>query len=345
MAIHVASFGSIPEGKITEYTLDNGSGMALSGIDYGAAITRLFVPGRHGAADVVLGFDSLQGYLDNEAFIGAIVGRYANRIAGARFVLDGVVHQLDANEPPNHLHGGFLGFHRCRWLAEAYMESGDFCLRMERMSGDGEGGYPGNLDVVVIYRLTTENTLAVEVTASTDRPTPVSVAQHSYFNLAGHNSGTIGGHRLQIASESFITTENDKIPNGTVRPVAGTPFDFRNLSGIGGRQSDVAGGFDCTFVLEGLPDTLREVATLFEPQSGRVMKVATTMPGLQFYDGSNLAVRHLRGKDGAFYPNCAGLCLETQHFPDAVNQPHFPSPILRPGESYRHVTTFSFSVA
>jgi aldose 1-epimerase len=339
-------FGSLPDRTINEFKLRNSNGMEARILDYGGIITQLHVPGRRGLEDIVLGFDNPAEYLRNPCFFGAIIGRVTNRIAGARFTLDGKTSQLDANEPPNHLHGGFQAFHKQHWLAEAYADRGDCCLRLQRRSPDGECGYPGGLDTVVIYRLTEDNTLHFSIAANTDQPTPVSISQHSYFNLAGHNAGDIGSHRLQLAAETVTEVDDHLLPTGRLLPVAGTPFDFTIPTAIGARQQALAGSYDINYVVK-KADTgiVLPAARLYEPVSGRVLTISTTKPGMQFYDGSHLASTRLRGKGNTVYGRCAGLCLEPQHFPDAINHPEFPSPVLRPGECYEHTTIFSFGIA
>jgi aldose 1-epimerase len=346
MPIYSANFGTVQKHAITKYILDNGNGIIAHIIDYGGIITQLHVPGRNGSADVVLGFDTLQRYLKNNAYLGAVIGRYANRIARGSFILEGITRNLDINEPPNHLHGGFQGFHRQCWQSDAYLDSGDICLRLYRLSPDGEGGYPGNLEITVIYRLTMENVLGFEVLATTDQTTPVSITQHSYFNLAGHDSGDIGAHQLQIESAAITPTDSQLIPTGDILAVHGTPYDVTCPATLGPRQRAAGKGFDCNYILDGTPGTLRQAAILSDlNNSGRVITLATTTPALQFYDGSKLAVHPLSGKENTEYTGCAGLCLEPQHYPDAVNRPLFPSPILRPGERYTETTTYAFTVS
>jgi aldose 1-epimerase len=345
MPIDTARFGTLQDRDITEYILDNRSGMIARIIDYGGIIKQLHVPGRDTSGDVVLGFDSLQGYVQNKAYLGAIIGRFANRIAKGRFILDGITRDLDINEPPNHLHGGFLGFGQYCWQSDGYLDGGDICLRLQRLSPDGEGGYPGNLNIAVIYRLTTENVLSFEISATTDQATPVSITQHSYFNLAGHNSGDIRAHQLQIEATKITPVDGNLIPTGELLSVRETPYDFTTPAELGTKLRSITGGFDCNYIINGTPGTLRHAATLIDPYSGRVMNVATTKPGIQLYDGSELTAQPLCGKNNTKYPALGGLCLETQHFPDAMNHPTFPSPILRSGEIYEHTTTFSFSIA
>lgn len=345
MPITTASFGMLADREITAFTLQNNNGMLIRILDYGGIITELHAPGRHGSADVVLGFDTLAGYTPNPAFMGAIIGRFANRIANARFTLDGVTRHLDSNEPPNHLHGGTTGFHCHCWQPEPYTDREDLCLQLTRRSPDGEGGYPGNLDTVVTYRLRPDNALIVEVLADTDQPTPVSITQHSYFNLAGHDAGDIRGQTLRIWAKEYTESDNRLLPTGQLLPVAGTPYDFISPVAIDPGRPGLPGGYDVNYVVSGAPGTLRPAAELHDPVSGRTMTVSTTKPGIQFYDGTHLAALSNPGKGNIRYPKYGGLCLETQHFPDAVNQPHFPSPILRVGDRYEHSTVFAFDVA
>jgi aldose 1-epimerase len=272
----------------------------------------LLVPDRGGRlANVVLGFETLEEYFPNPRYLGAIVGRYANRIANARFSIDGRTYQLAANIGSNHLHGGITGFDKRVWRAACGAET----LELRYLSPDGEEGYPGNLDVLVTYTLTAANELIVEYYATTDKPTPVNLTQHSYFNLAG--AGDVKDHLLQIGADAITAVDHDLIPTGVLEPVAGTPFDFRTLTPIGGRRG---GNYDHNFVLNG-------GVSVVEPKSGRTLDVHTTEPGVQLYTGYS-----------------RGLCLETQHFPDSPNQPSFPSTILRPGTEYRSRTAFTFGI-
>ena len=344
MTLSTTLFARLADKEATAFTLQNSDGMLVKILDYGGIITELHVPGRNGSADVVLGFDTLTGYAPNPAYLGAIIGRFANRIRNACFTLNGTTRRLDANEPPNHLHGGIHGFHNHLWQAEAYTDMGKLCLRLSRRSPDGEGGYPGNLDTVIIYRLTEDNRLEFDITATTDQDTPVSITQHSYFNLAGHCSGDIRGHQLRLHADQITETDIHLLPTGNILPVAGTPYDFTSPVAVNPGRPDLPGGFDINYVVHGTPGTLRPAAELYDPASGRMMTVSTTKPGIQLYDGTHLASLTLPGKGNSRYRKWGGLCLETQHFPDAMNQPAFPSPILRAGEQYRHTTVFSFSV-
>jgi aldose 1-epimerase len=344
MPIQTAFFGSFQDQVITEYSLINSNGMVVSIINYGGIITRILVPDKHGLTDVVLGFDSLEGYLTNTAYIGCIIGRFTNRIAKGTFNLHGNAVQLDINSPPNHLHGGFHGFDSYPWKSEAFTDNGDLCLRLNRTSPDGEGGYPGKLEVTVVYRLTANNSLNFEVSAVADRATPVSIAQHSYFNLRGHNNGDISPLQLQIMADAITETDEQLIPTGTILPVNGTCYDFKETTTIGTALTKLPGNFDINYQLHGESGVLRPAAVLQDPCSGRVMTIATTLPGIQFYDGTHLTETSIRGKHNSTYYKCSGLCLETQHYPDAVNQPHFPSPILLPNERYEHSTTYTFTL-
>lgn len=346
MPIECRNFGSSEGTDVNEYILDNSNGIRVHILDYGCIINQLRLPGRQGPADVVLGFDDLQSYLKNKAYMGAVVGRYANRIAGGRFTLKGTCYQLEQNEGWNHLHGGFAGFDRQHYQSEAYREADTLCVRLHRLSPHLEGGYPGNLDVTIIYRLA-PNGLTFEVQASTDMATPVNVVQHSYFNLTGHDAGEIGNHMLQINADQRTEVDASLIPTGKTIAVAGTPFDFRTPSIIAARykalaEADITGGFDCNFVLNKEDKVQVSAATLKDPTSGRTMEVVTNQPGLQFYDSSALMPQ--QGKGGHYYRPRTGLCLETQNFPDAVNHGNFPDPILQAGQQYSVTTTYLFSV-
>jgi aldose 1-epimerase len=338
-------YGTTAEGKtVEEYTLTNAHGVEIRIITYGGIITSIRVPDRDGAvANVVLGFNNLADYETRSPYFGCITGRYANRIAGGRFTLDGVEYRLATNDGPNHLHGGTVGFDKQVWAPTVNGNS----LALHYLSPDGEEGYPGNLDVTVTYTLTDDNALRVDYDATTDKPTPVTLTNHSYFNLAG--SGDIHGHRLMINADHYTPTDATAIPTGEIAPVDGTPFDFRTprLIGPGQRSSHpqiVYGrGYDHNFVLKRPDDgSLVLAARVSDPGSGRVMEVLTTEPAVQFYAGNFLDAT-LVGSGGALYRQSDGLALETQHFPDTVNHAHFPSAVLRPGETYQSTTVFKFS--
>jgi aldose 1-epimerase len=344
-----SSFGTAPGGAAVDmYTLTNASGVEVRAITYGGIITGLRVPDRAGSSgDVVLGFDRLDGYLKDHPFFGAIVGRYGNRIAGGRFTLDGRTYTLVTNNGPNHLHGGKRGFDKFVWDARP-SPSGTGVI-FTRSSPDGEEGYPGNLNVRVSYTLTEKNELVVEYHATTDKPTPINLTQHSYFNLSAGASPDILGHELTIHADRYTPVDSTLIPTGELSPVEGTPFDFRKATGIGARiaqaheQLKHGRGYDHNFVLTRGGDGLQAAARLVDPKSGRTLDVSTTEPGVQFYSG-NFLDGTLTGKGGRVYGHRAGLCLETQHFPDSPNKPAFPSTILRPGQEYRSTTVFRFGV-
>jgi aldose 1-epimerase len=332
------------------YTLTNAHNLQIRITNYGGIVTQLFVPDREGdLSDVVLGYDSLSAYLADSPYFGAIVGRYGNRIARGRFVLDEVEYSLATNNGDNHLHGGLKGFDKVAWEAEPYSGEGETGLRLTYVSEDGEEGYPGRLSATVTYVLTDENELRIEYLAETDKPTVVNLTHHSYFNLAGHDSGDILGHELALTASRFAPVDQGLIPTGELRHVAGTPMDFRESIAIGSRieeteeQLEFAGGYDHNFVLDDHDGSLRIAARVYEPTSGRVMEVYTTEPGIQFYSGNFLGGSNV-GKGGTPYEHRGGFCLETQHFPDSPNQPHFPSTVLRPGELYESTTIYKFSV-
>jgi aldose 1-epimerase len=349
-------FGVTPEGDSVDlYTLTNGGGVTMEVTNYGGIITSLRVPGRAGIReDVVLGFDSLSAYTSDSyraanPYFGALVGRYANRIAGGTFAIDGRTYTLETNNGPNHLHGGEEGFDRVVWDAESFREGDRVGVVLRHTSPDGHGGYPGRLDVRVTYTLTPDDALAIDYHATTTKATPVNLTQHSYFNLDGDGDGPILDHELTIDADRFTPVDSTLIPTGELRPVAGTPFDFREPTPIGARidadnrQLEYGGGYDHNFVLADRPsDTLRLAARLYEPDTGRLLTVRTTEPGVQFYSG-NFLDGSFAG-DGEAYDRREGLALETQHFPNSPNEPDFPSTILRPGEEYTTRTVYEFSV-
>jgi aldose 1-epimerase len=345
-------FGQLSDGTEVElYTLTNANGLEVRAMSYGGIILSLKVPDRDGTlGDVALGFDELAGYLEETPYFGAIIGRYGNRIGAATFELDGATYALVANNGPNHLHGGSLGFDKVVWDAEPFRNDEGVGVVFSRTSPDGEEGYPGKLDVRVTYTLTDDNELIFDYLATTDLATPVNLTQHTYFNLAGDGSGDILGHRLTLNAPQYTPVDEGLIPTGELAPVEGTPFDFSTAHEIGGRieadhpQIAYGGGYDHNWVLdrEGLPEgELALAVRVEEPTTGRVMEVYTTEPGIQFYSG-NFLDGSLTGKSGAVYERRFGFCLETQHFPDSPNQPAFPSTILRPGEEHRSRTVYAF---
>lgn len=344
-----SDFGTTPAGdSVDSYALVNASGMEVRVITYGGIVTMLRVPDRSGQlADVALGFDSLDGYLANAPYLGAIIGRYGNRIANGRFTLDGATYELARNNGPNHLHGGSVGFDKVVWGAEPFSSDDGGGVVLTHTSEDGDEGYPGTLSVRVTYTLTAENELRVDYFATTDRATPVNLTQHTYFNLAGEGSGDVLGHRVEIRASRFTPVDQNLIPTGELAAVDQTPFDFRMPVPIGDRieadhaQLRAGNGYDHNYVLDRESDGLTLAARVVEPVSGRVLVVSTTEPGMQFYTG-NFLDGSLTGKSGSTYGLRSGFCLETQHFPDSPNQPRFPSAILRPGEEYRSTTVFAF---
>ncbi len=344
MDLQKESFGRLPDGtEIDIYTLTNKNGLRVRIMTYGATIVSLEVPDRDGKlGDIVLGYDSLEGYLKVNPYFGCIVGRYANRIAGGRFALDGVTYELAKNDGENHLHGGIKGFDKVVWTAEPTREEGAVGVKMSYLSKDGEEGYPGNLSCIAIYKLTDQNELKISYAATTDKPTPVNLTNHSYFNLAGPGNGDILGHELMLNADAYTPVGEGLIPTGKTLPVDNTPMDFTKLKAMGAQIAEVMGGYDLNFVLRGSGGKLELAARVYEPTSGRVMEIDTTEPGIQFYTG-NFLDGTITGRGGKVYKQHYGFCLETQHFPDSPNKPNFPSTILRPGEQYSSLTTYRFS--
>ncbi len=334
-------------GKPVEvFTLTNAAGVEVKAITYGGIITSWRIPDRRGQlADIVLGYDDPAAYLKNNSpYFGAIVGRYGNRIAKARFALDGRTYPLAANNGVNHLHGGTQGFDKVLWQGEALR--GGAGVAFTRTSADGEEGYPGNLKVRVTYTLSDKNELAVAYEATTDKPTIVNLTQHTYFNLAGQGSRDILGHVLRINADRYTPVDATLIPTGELASVDKTAFDFRQPTAIGARirsehpQMQFGRGYDHNWVLARSGAGLSLAADVYEPTSGRTLQVRTTEPGVQFYTG-NFLDGTITGKEGRVYQARSGFCLETQHFPDSPNQPTFPSTTLRPGETYRSRTVFT----
>jgi aldose 1-epimerase len=351
-AVERAPFGTTRAGQqVEEFTFSNTNGITVKAITYGGIITSLETPDREGRmADIVLGFDSLPPYETQNPYFGAIIGRYGNRIEHGSFTIDGETFQLPTNDGPNSLHGGDVGFDKVVWSAEPFERATERGVVFTYTSPDGEQGYPGTLQATVTYTLTDANELFFDYHATTDRATPVNLTQHSYFNLGGAGSGSILDHELMIAAAGFTPVDSTLIPTGEIRPVEGTPFDFRTPTAIGARidaddeQIARGPGYDHNFVLERTGDGLELAARLADPASGRTMEIRTTEPGIQFYSG-NFLDGTLTGKNGEVYERRSGLCLETQHFPDAPNEPSFPSTILRPVEEYRSRTVLAFGVA
>ncbi|MGF1476840.1 MAG: aldose epimerase family protein [Geminicoccaceae bacterium] len=347
-----SDFGSLSDGRAVKlYQVTNNGGASVAITDLGAIITSLKVPGSDGElADVVLGFDSAQPYLTDSPFFGAIVGRFANRIAKGRFTLDGTDHQLATNQGGNHLHGGEVGFDKRVWRGEALETAEGPGVRFSHFSEDGDQHYPGRLEVAVRYYWTDDARLIVDYHAVTDAPTILNLTQHSYFNLGGHDAGSILDHNLQINADAYTPVDTTLLPTGEIAPVGGTPIDFRAPKRIGDDidanhpQIAIGKGFDHNMVLRERfePGDVRLAAILVDPRSGRRMEIATDQPGAQLYTANNLGGA-VPAKDGASYQARSAICFETQHFPDSPNHPHFPSTRLNPGETFESRTIFSFS--
>jgi len=349
------AFGNLASGEGTQlFTLRNARGIEVQLTNYGGIITSLKTPDRAGHfADIVLGYDNLAAYVANSPYFGAIVGRYANRIARGRFMLDGAAYTLAVNNGPNSLHGGLRGFDKVVWNARSFQSREGQGVKLDYTSPDGEEGYPGTLRTTVTYTLTSDDRLIVDYQASTDKATPINLSQHSYWNLAGNASRDILGHVLTINADATTPVDSTLIPTGAIAPVQGTPFDFRTPTAIGARvdqrqdlQIRFGHGYDHNWVLNrggAASDALVLAARVVEPSSGRTMEISTTEPGLQFYSG-NFLDGSITGKGGAVYRFRYGMALETQHYPDSPNHPNFPSTILRPGQEYRSRTVFRFGV-
>lgn len=345
-------FGTTSDGQAVElFTLANSHGVEIAITNYGGIITAWKAPGRDGqAADIVLGFDTLDGYLARHPYFGALVGRYANRIAKGTFTLNGVVYKLARNNGENALHGGIKGFDKVVWKARDVSTAEAAALELTHTSPDGDEGYPGTLTATVVYSLNNNNELRIDYTATTDKDTVVNLTNHSYFNLAGQGEGDILGHELTLMASRFTPVDAGLIPTGELRSVENTPFDFRRSTAIGARieaadeQLKLGGGYDHNFVLDAGGGALSLAARVQEARSGRVLEVLTTQPGIQLYTG-NFLDGTLTGKGGKVYRRRYGFCLETQHFPDSPNQPSFPSTVLKPGQTYRSTTVYRTSVA
>lgn len=343
MTVTQAPFGATPDGAAVHlFTLKNSRGVEVRAMDYGATIVSIRTPDRSGRFDdVVLGFDGFDPYLTKARYFGSIVGRYGNRIAGGKFTLDGATVQLALNNGTNHLHGGPRGFDKIVWHGEPFERGGNSGVVFTYTSPDGEESYPGTLQMTVTYTLTPRDELMLEYNAKTDKATPINLTNHSYFNLAGRGHGDILRHELTLNADRYTPVDAALIPTGELATVQGTPFDFRKPTAIGARidadneQLRRGGGYDHNFVLNGGP-ALRKIASVMDPASGRTLDVATTEPGVQFYTGNNLDdTRNGFGRR-------TGFCLETQHYPDSPNHASFPSTILRPGDTFKSTTVFTF---
>ncbi len=343
-------FGKAPDGTPVElFTLTNKNGMSVQITNYGGIITTLRVPDAGGdLEDVVLGYYTLEKYLEKSPHFGALVGRYGNRIAHGEFTLDGKKYELVTNNGPNHLHGGKEGFDKKVWEAEMITKDHASALKLHYLSPHMEEGYPGNLDVYATYRLTDENEVRLDFEATTDRKTILNLTHHSYFNLKGHGKGRILDHLIRFDADRIVPIDDEAIPLGGLMDVEGTPFDFKEFRTIGEDINDDhiqirnGSGYDHTFVINGEYGRLRKACTVKEPASGRIMEVYTTEPGVQFYTGNHLD-GSIKGKEGRIYERRSGFCLEAQHFPDSPHNPDFPSTVLEPGETYTQTTVYKFS--
>ncbi len=339
-------FGKTPDGTPVElYVLKNGQ-ITVKVMTYGAIITEIDTPDRNGMeGDVVLGFDSLEGYLGKHPYFGATVGRVANRIAKGKFTLNGQEYTLAVNDGPNTLHGGLKGFDKVIWKAEPISRPDGPSIKLTRRSPDGEEGYPGNLDVSVQFTVTEQNELKIEYTATTDKATPINLSNHSYFNLAGRTTEPVLGHELMLAADHYTPVDETLIPTGEIAPVAGTPLDFTKPTDIGARIKELKGeptGYDHNFVLNSGGKSLALAVRVYEPKTGRVIELSTTEPGVQFYTG-NFLDGTITGKDGIAYRKHHAFCLEAQHYPDSIHHANFPSAILEPGKTYTQTTVYKFS--
>jgi aldose 1-epimerase len=344
MGIQEAVFGETVDGeKATLYTCTNENELRLRITNYGAIVVSVETPDRQGSlANINLGFDTLDGYLERHPYFGSTVGRFCNRIGKARFVLDGVEYQLAANNGPNHLHGGIVGFDKVLWGAEPLTTDWGVGIRFSYVSPDGEEGYPGNLSVEVLYFLNNDDELEITFMATTDKATPVNLTNHCYWNLSGAGSGTILDHQVMIAASRYLVVDEGLIPTGEIAPVEATPLDLQSPRRIGERIDDIEGigGYDHCFVLDRPGNMKATAARVKDPATGRVMEILTTQPAIQFYTGNSLDGSVASGN----HKRHEALCLETQHFPDSPNKPDFPSTIIRPGETYRHKTVHRFLV-
>ncbi len=353
MAISETPYGSTQAGEpVSRITMTNQSGASVSLITYGGTLTELHVPDRFGIfGDVVLGYRTVADYERNGGYLGALVGRYANRIAGGRLIIDDTVYQLDNNEGSNHLHGGLVGFDKRVWAYACESSEGSDSVVLTWVSPDGDQHYPGTLTMHVTYTWNDDNELIIQYRAHSSKTTAINLTNHAYFNLGGHGSGSIAGHQIMIAAEQFTPVDAQCIPSGELRDVAGTPMDLRELTTIGDglalteqdEQLRNGHGYDHNFVLVDASEGVCKASELYDPVSGRVMETFTDMPGIQFYAGNMLRVEE-PVKDNAHYVPHSGLCLETQYFPDTPNHPNFPSCIFAANQPYESTTVYKFSV-
>ena len=345
-------FGKLPNGDPVDlYTMTNAHGVSVAITTYGGRVVALKTPDKKGAvADIVLGFDSLDGYLGDNPYFGALIGRYGNRIGKAQFTLDGTVYKLFANDGPNSLHGGKKGFDKVLWTSADKSTADTPSIELRYTSKDMEEGYPGELACIVTYSLTPQNELKIEYKATTNRSTVLNLTNHTYWNLAGAGEGDILGANMLIAAGKFTPVDKTLIPTGELKSLDGSPFDFRTATAIGARidaddqQLKFGKGYDHNYVCDAIGGPLARCALVHEPNSGRTMEVFTTQPGVQFYTGNFLDGK-IQGKGGKVYGHRGAFCLETQHFPDSPNKPAFPTSELKPGEEYNHTTVYKFGVA
>ena len=347
-AITSEDFGKTADStQVKQFTLTNKNGIEMKVINYGAIITSLKTPDKEGnLEDIVLGYDNLQGYIKSSPYFGAVVGRYGNRIANAKFSIDGTEYKLAANDGKNSLHGGIKGFDKVVWDATEINDDKGVGLKLTYKSVDGEEGFPGNLDVTVFYTLNNDDELEVQYQAKTDKKTVVNLTQHTYFNLTGGKEDILG-HELEILASNITPVDNTLIPTGEIMPVENTPFDFKKSKPVGqdidadNEQIKFGKGYDHNWILDESDEKMKLAASLYEPKSGRVVEVYTTEPAIQFYTG-NFLDGSITGKNNIVYKHRSGLCLETQHYPDSPNQPEFPSTLVSPNEDYISVTKFKF---
>ena len=342
--IQRSNFGQTKDGQQVElFTLTNKNGLVAKITNYGGIVTELHVPDKNGQnGNVVLGFETLDKYVAGHPFFGTITGRVANRIGKGTFTLDGKQYKLETNNGPNHLHGGNNGFDKKVWQPESRDTKNGPALRLTYLSPDGDAGYPGNLNTTVTYTLTNDNELKIDYQATTDKPTIVNLTNHSYFNLAGDGNGTVLDHELMINADRYTVFDKTQIPTGEIRSVKGTPLDFTKPTPIGQRIEKVEGGYDHNYVLNGKTGEMKLCARVRDPQSGRVMEIRTTEPGVQLYTANGLN-GSITGVSGKPYPKYGAFCLETQHYPDSINHPEFPSVVLRPGQTYKTTTVHKFT--
>ena len=338
-------FGKTPDGTPVElYVLKNGQ-ITVKVMTYGAIITEIDTPDRNGKeADIVLGFDNLEGYLGKHPYFGATVGRVANRIAKGKFTLNGQEYSLAVNDGPNTLHGGLKGFDKVIWKAEPIDRPDGPSIKLSYRSPDGEEGYPGNLNVSVQFTVSDQNELKIEYTATTDKATPINLSNHSYFNLGGRTAESILGHELMLTASHYTPVDKTLIPTGELAEVTGTPLDFTKPTAMGARIKELKGepsGYDHNFALDSRGKSLALAARVYEPKTGRAMTISTTEPGIQFYTG-NFLDGTITGKEGIVYRKHQGFCLETQHFPDSIHHDNFPTAVLEPGKTYTQTTVYRF---